>query len=62
MFLNDVCKRLELYFNFCVSKRMVAMVNDEIIYTFNSKCQESSKSQASFFILKISIMILVFWF
>ena len=48
------------YFNFCVSKRMVAMVNDEILYTFNSKCQKSSKSHASFFILKISIMILVF--
>ena len=48
MFLKDVCKRLEQYFNFCVSKRMVAMVNDEIIYTFNSKCQHFfSKSQAS---------------
>ena len=38
---------------------MVAMVNDEILYTFNSKCQKSSKSHASFFILKVSIMILV---
>ena len=46
-----------MYFNFCVSKRMVAMVNDKIIYTFNSKCQKSSKSQANFFILKVSIMI-----
>ena len=34
------------------------MVYDKIIYTFNSKCQKSSKSQASFFILKVSIMIL----
>ena len=60
MFLKDVCKRLEQYIIFCVSKRMAAMANDEIIYTFNRKCQESSKSQASFFILKVSIMILVF--
>ena len=41
---------------------MVAMVNDETLYTFNSKCQKSSKSHASFFILKVSIMILVFDF
>ena len=60
--LKDVCKRLEQYFDFCVSKRMAAMVNDEIIYTFNSKCQKSSKSQASFFILKVSIMIWYFDF
>ena len=39
---------------------MVAMVNDEIFYTFNSKCQKPSKSHASFFILKVSIMILVY--
>ena len=31
-----------------------------IIYTFNSKCQKSSKSHARFLILKVSIMILVF--
>ena len=60
MFLKDVCKRLEQYFNFCVSKRMVAMVNDEIIYTFNSKCQKSSKSKTSFSIPKVFIMILIF--
>ena len=62
MFLKDVCKRLEQYFNFCVSKTMVAIANDEMIYTFNSKCQKPSKSQASFFILKVSIMILAFYF
>ena len=62
MFLKDVCKRLEQYFNFCVSKTMVAITNYEMIYTFNSKCQKSSKSQASFFILKVSIMILAFLF
>ena len=60
MFLKDVCKRLGQYFISCASKRMAAMLNDEIIYTFNSKCQNSSKCQASFFILKVSIMILVF--
>ena len=60
MVLKDVCGGLEKYFNFCVSKRMVAMVNDKIIYTFDSKCQKSSKTQASFFILKVSMMILVF--
>ena len=60
MFLKDVCEKSGTVFYFFVSKRMVAMVNDEIIYTFNSKCQKSSKSQASFFILKVSIMILVF--
>ena len=32
---------------------MVAVVNDEILYTFNSKCQKSSKSHASFFFLKV---------
>ena len=53
-------RRLEQYFNFCVTQRMVAMVNVEISYTFNSKCKKSSKSHASFFILKVSIMILVF--
>ena len=29
------------------------MVNDEILYTFNSKCQKFSKHHASFFILKV---------
>ena len=43
MFLKDVCKRLEQYFNFCVSKRMIAMVNDEIIYTFNSNAKNLQK-------------------
>ena len=33
---------------------MVAMGNVEIIYTFYSKCQISSKSHASFFNLKVS--------
>ena len=60
MFPKDVCETTGKVFYFCVGKRMVAMVNDEIIYTFNSKCHKSSKSQASFFILKVSIMILVF--
>ena len=56
MFLKDVCQRLEQYFNFCVSKRMAAMVNDEIIYTFNSKYQNSSQSHASVFILMVFIV------
>ena len=63
MFLKDVCTKTGTFFFliFCGSKRMVAMVNDDIIYTFNSKCQKSSECQASFFILKVSIMILVFF-
>ena len=60
MFLKDVCEKTGTVFYFLCQQRMVAMVNDEIINTFNSKCQKSSKSQASFFILKVSIMILVF--
>ena len=46
-------RRLEQYFNFGVTLRMVGMVKDEIIYTFNSK---SLKSHVCFFIHKVSIM------
>ena len=44
MFLKYVRKKTGTVFNFCVSKRMVAMVIDEIIYTFDSKCQNIFKN------------------
>ena len=36
MFLKDVCEKTGKVFIFCVSKRMVAMVNDKIIYTLRA--------------------------
>ena len=35
MFLKGVCEKTGTVFYFCVTKRIVAMVNDEIIYSFN---------------------------
>ena len=43
MFLKDVCEKTGKVFKFLCQQKMVAMVNDKIIYTFNSKCQKSSK-------------------
>ena len=33
-------RRLDLSFNFCVTNKMVAMVNDGKMYAFKSSCKE----------------------
>ena len=52
-------RRLEQFLIFVSPKEWLLWLM-LIIYTFNNKCQKSSKSHASFFILKVSIMILLF--